>query len=167
MAVVSGICVEHDAISAAAASQALEVTRHPRVERVDLFAGAIDRPVDVASHTVEDPWQLLRHPRFREADIAVFHWGIRYPMFEALTLMGATGPKPVILFHNVTPERLVEESQRPVIAASIAQLAHALSLGTPVWTFSEENRRTLIGFGVTNDRIRFVPFAIVPSLPAS
>jgi len=160
VAIVSGICIERDAISAAAVEPADSAQRHQRDHRVDLFAGAMDRPVGVPHHVVPDAWQLVRHPAFRAADVVLFHWGIRYPMFEALTLLAGGGPRPVIVFHNLTPAHLVDPGERKQIEASAAQLEHALSMDPPVWTFSEENRRALHDLGVGDDRIRFVPFAV-------
>jgi glycosyltransferase involved in cell wall biosynthesis len=69
------------------------------------------------------------------------------------------------MFHNMTPPELADEPSRGELKASAAQLAHALSLGTHIWTYSEENRRFLVDAGVDMDRIRFVPFPIEPPRP--
>lgn len=164
IAVVSGICVERDAISTAAAAQCRALASLSSVDRVDLFSGVIDRKVDVDGHLVTDGWQLAQHPRFVAADVAVFHWGIHYPAFDALTLR-RPGMHQVIHFHNLTPEHLVADQMRAKIRQSEVQLSYALGLGLPVWTFSEENRQVLRRHGVADERISFVPFAIDPPRP--
>ena len=161
IAIVGGVVIAHDAISAAVLGQARLLESHPEVERVDIFAqslGGIDRP---NGHVVGDPWSLVVHPRFRECDVAIFHWGIRYDLFDAITLLTRDlGPTPVIHFHNCTPASLVAPVQRPMIEASLQQIHHAISLGSPVWTYSEFNRLTLLDWGVSADRVKFVPFPI-------
>lgn len=167
VAIVAAICVGREAISAAAATQAALAASLPGVERVDLFAEFIDRPLAVPGHQVRDPWDLLRHPRFRDADVAIFHWGIHCSLFDAMTLLGPdSGPRPVLMFHNMTPSALVDDERlRVTLDASAVQLAHLVSVATALWTYSEENRRALAALGVALDEIAFVPFPIQAPRP--
>lgn len=159
IAVVAAICVRHDAISAAAADQAAIAATLAGVERVDLFAEWIDRPLAVDGHVVAGPSALLHHPRFRDADVVIVHWGIHCPTLDALTVAARAGPPSAVMFHNMTPVELVAPDRRGHMERSRRQLAHLTSLDLRWWTFSEENRRQLTRHGV--DSVRFVPFPIV------
>ena len=167
VAVVTGICVPDDAISAAVASQAEMLHDLPGVERVDVFAQMCTRRLRCDSHTVGSSWELLCHERFRTADVAIFHWGIHFDLFDALAIMrgrvdGALGPVPVVHFHNCTPRDLVDEDHHVTIDRSIAQGQLVGGSDVAVWTFSPFNETTLRTWGVRPERIRFVPFAVEP-----
>jgi glycosyltransferase involved in cell wall biosynthesis len=160
LAIVAAICVERDAISAAAAGMASAAASLDGVERVDLFATHIARALEVDGHVVSDPWALLRHARFSGADVAIAHWGIHSSLFDAWTVLANGGPEAVVQFHNMTPVALADEHLRPQLVASRVQLAHLSSLPIHWWTYSEENRRALRQSGVSS-AVRFVPFPIV------
>jgi len=165
LAVVVPICVGRDAISAAAAAQAALAAMLPGVDRVDLFAEWIDRPLTVPGHVVPGPSALLAHPRFRRADAAIFHWGIHCPTFDALTVTADHGPPTAVMFHNMTPAALFESPERAALMArSRVQLAHLVSLSLTWWTYSEENRRALVANDV-DAPVRFVPFPITAPRP--
>jgi glycosyltransferase involved in cell wall biosynthesis len=53
---------------------------------------------------------------------------------------------------------LVEHAQREQILRSIQQLHHVVAMGTPLWTYSEFNRRTLIDWGASEAQIDWVTF---------
>jgi glycosyltransferase involved in cell wall biosynthesis len=170
IAIVSGICVANDAISAAVASQAESLLQIAGVERVDVFTQLCDRPLPTPVHTVHTSWELWCHDDFRDADVAIFHWGIHFDLFDALAIMrgrvpGATGPLPVVHFHNCTPAELVPPEARTGIERSLAQVQLVVGSDVPVWTFSEFNRATLLSWGVREDQIEFVPFAVEPPRP--
>jgi len=63
-------------------------------------------------------------------------------------------------FHNCTPVELVPETERGGIVSSQTQIAHAISLGVRLWTFSDFNEQTLLSWGADRSRIDFVPFPI-------
>ncbi len=160
IALVAGVVVDHDAISSSVVRQAQLLAAVEGVESVTIYTQGLGRDVPVPSHVVGDPWSLVRHRQFRDADVAVFHWGIRYSLFDALTLLAAQRPRPVVHFHNLTPAELVPESQRATIERSLEQFSHALALRVPLWTMSEFNRRTLVEWGADPATIEFVPICI-------
>jgi glycosyltransferase involved in cell wall biosynthesis len=103
----------------------------------------------------------VRHPAFDACDLAIFHWGIHYRLFDVLTLLANSGRiRPVVHFHNCTPRHLVTEAEREVIDRSIAQVEHAISLPVEFWTFSEFNRLTLVDWGLAEEHISFVPIPL-------
>src|SRR4051812_9603165 len=123
VAIVSGICVADDAISTAMVAQATLCMMLPEVDEVAIFAQHVDRRVGVQTFTVSSSWELVRHPWFRACDVAIFHWGIHYQLFDALALLNVSGPGPVCHFHNCTPAALVHPDQRAEVERSMAQFA--------------------------------------------
>jgi glycosyltransferase involved in cell wall biosynthesis len=117
----------------------------------------------------------LRNPDFAACDLAIFHWGIYYGSFDAITVLQpdtagvrGPGPLPVVHFHNCTPLELVPPAQHDSAQRSFHQIAHAISLGVPLWTYSEFNRLTLLAWGAAPEQIAFVPFPIeAPATPDS
>jgi glycosyltransferase involved in cell wall biosynthesis len=165
VAVVVGVVVRHDAISSAALEQIAILQSLPEVEEVVLFTQGLQAQPLCNSYLLGSPWELLRHPAFRECDVAIFHWGIHFVLFDAITLLDSPQlPAPVVHFHNCTPPSLVEETQREQIVRSIDQLHHMIALGIPLWTYSEFNRRTLIDWGALDGQVAWVTFPI-PSPP--
>jgi glycosyltransferase involved in cell wall biosynthesis len=160
VAIVAGIVVAHDAISAAVVGQAQIAATIPGVESVTIFAQYIDRALPCEGRVLTDPWSLTRDPVFVDADLVIFHWGIHYQLFDVVTLLRAEARRCVVHFHNCTPRDLVAPGDRELIDKSIAHLQHAIGLGIPFWTFSKFNERTLAEWGVEPARIAFVPFPI-------
>ena len=160
IAIVAGIVVAHDAISAAVVGQAQIAASIPGVETVTIFAQHIDRALPCEGRVLTDPWSLMRDPVFAEADLVIFHWGIHYQLFDVVTLLRAEERHCVVHFHNCTPRDLVAPGDREVIDRSIAQVQYAIGLGIPFWTFSEFNERTLADWGVDPTKLAFVPFPI-------
>ena len=112
VAVVVGVAVPHDAISSAALEQVAALQSLPEVDEVVLFTQWLDREPGCTSHDTGNPWELVHLPAFRDCDVAIFHWGIHFALFDAITLLGSAGlPKPVVHFHNCTPPSLVDEDR--------------------------------------------------------
>jgi glycosyltransferase involved in cell wall biosynthesis len=165
VAVVVGVAVRHDAISSAAVEQVAAIRSLPGVSEVRLFTQGLDREPGCPAHVLGNPWEMLRHQDFRTCDVAIFHWGIHYALFDAITLLRTPLlPAPVVHFHNCTPPSLVEEDQRPQILRSIEQLHHVIDVGVPMWVYSEFNRRTLLDWGAADGQVDWVTFP-VPTPP--
>jgi glycosyltransferase involved in cell wall biosynthesis len=167
VAVVVGVSVMHDAISSAAVEQVSALQETPEVHDVRLFTQWLERDPGCPSQAIANPWELLRHPEFRSCDVAIFHWGIHYALFDAITLLlsSPTAPSPVVHFHNCTPPSLAEDDQREQLSRSIEQLHHVIDLGVPIWTYSEFNRRTLIEWGAQERQIGCVTFPVSTPRP--
>ncbi len=134
IAVVSGVCVEHDAISNALRDQA-EILRAAGHEVV-VFAMHAEGPDRDEVTVVPTSWALANHHGYVGADLAIFHFGVGYDLFNALLLQG--GPPAVTHFHNVTPPELLDGAAREVSASSLAQLSIA-DRSVEVWLDSPYN----------------------------
>jgi len=165
LAIVTGICVEHDAISAAVVEQAEMASSIPGVETVDVFTQHLDRKVGCGVHLAGNPWELLTHEVFGRADVAIFHFGIRYSIFDAIIGLDPQRTRAVVHFHNITPVDLVAEADRPAAEQSYRQVMAAQVAEADYWYYSEFNRRTLIGWGIDPSKMSFVPFPIESPRP--
>jgi glycosyltransferase involved in cell wall biosynthesis len=160
VALVSGICTPHDAISSAVVTQATILASEPSVSEVIVVSQFISSDLPCASYQLDDPWRLVSLCEELSIDAAVFHFGIRYELFNALWLLDGSPTRCAVHFHNVTPPHLAEAREREGLEASLiqAQLLPALTL--PVWTYSDHNRHVLLDWGVAAERIRFVPLLV-------
>lgn len=162
VALVSGIVVEHDAISGSVDWHVRLLRQIPVVTEVSVFAHHIDRPLDAATHAVPTAWHLLRHPEFRAADVAVFHFGIRYGLFDAMTMLPGPGlPRPVVQYHNVTPAHLLPSGETPTIEHSLRQV-ELIGRAERVWADSPFNRDDLAAVGIAGDHVSVVPIPVCP-----
>ncbi len=139
IAIISGVCVEHDAISNAMRDQAI-LLREAGHE-VRLFAHSADRSTAVEIEVVNSPMSLATHPFYAQADLAIFHFGVYYGMFNALLLQHA--PRRVVHFHNVTPPEVLQGSARALSEMSLDQLSIA-EYADEVWCVSPHNREVLL-----------------------
>lgn len=162
VAIVSGIVVDRDAISGSVEWHARLMGEMPEVSSISVFAHHVERPLPagVDVYEMETSWDLLRHPAFAGADVAVFHFGIRYDLFDALVLMPGPGlPVPVVQYHNVTPRDLVPEDQRAIIDRSTEQ-AELIAHAERVWADSPFNREQLIEAGIDPARCVVSPIPV-------
>lgn len=158
--VAAGICVHHDAISAAMIEQARVLRGLEGVDDVAIIAQhcnreVVDRPVQC----VGDAWAFIRHPAVEAADLVIFHWGIAYELFDALSVV-AQQRRAVVHFHNVTPLEFAAKGARAGIEWSLRQIQLAATTDSTMWTESEYNVRTLVSWGFEAERVRFMPFPI-------
>lgn len=160
MSVVTGICVRNDAISAEslATYRCLDSVSPGNVH---LFSGVVEHPG--IRHTVTSSvTALLSDPHFLASDIIVWHFGVRYDLFDALAL-GNGKARQYVRYHNITPRHLVPEESWPIIDRSIAQLDH-FHHAAHVWCTSEFTRRDLLAHGFDPARTSALPLP-VPSDP--
>ncbi|MEO8695228.1 MAG: glycosyltransferase family 4 protein [Acidimicrobiales bacterium] len=160
VAVVSGICTPHDAISSAVVTQAEILAADPSVTEVIVVSQFISCDPPCASYQIDDPWKLVALFDDLGIDVAVFHFGIRYELFNALWLLDGSTTRCAVHFHNVTPPHLAEEADREVLHDSLVQAQLMATLKFPVWTYSDHNREVLAEWGIPDERLRFVPILI-------
>src|SRR5689334_7118534 len=78
---------------------------------------------DIPFHQIRDATDLGTHPDFSGADVALYHFGFYHPLFDVIAAERRSGPRQVVLFHNITPPELLPESMAPDIRRSFEQLA--------------------------------------------
>ena len=161
VAVVAGTCVPYDAISSAATDHAALIAKLPGVEEVTIFSPFIDRPIPCDGVVISSAENLLAHPILKNADVVLFHWGIWYPMFDAIAALASTNKKIIISFHNMTPPELVSPADYDIMQKSLEQIQRIIALPEVlITTFSEYNMRTLKDWGVPDIRILELAFPV-------
>ncbi len=142
IAIVTGLCVRHDAIS-----------NSVMIQREDLLAAGHD--VTVFAHhsdlleepdavTLADPWMLQGQPGYVGADVVIFHFGIGYQLFDAL-VVPHPGAVRVVHFHNVTPPELLTGRAHWAARSGLEQIAIAES-AEAVWSDSPHNTEVLLKY---------------------
>lgn len=139
VALVSGVCVAHDAISNALRLEAA-VLRSAGID-VEIFVLHADDATAAEVTLVPHSFALANATGYRDADLAVFHFGVSYELFNALLLSG--GPVKAVRFHNVTPPELLEGAAQGLAAASLMQVSIA-DRAAAVWADSEHNAEVLL-----------------------
>ena len=101
---VTGLCVRHDAISAAAVAtyRCLDALSPGNVR---LFAHAVEYP-ELRHTVVHSVTDLLFDPHFLDSDAVLYHFGVYYGLFDAMVL-GNGKARQYVRFHNVTREKAV------------------------------------------------------------
>ena len=158
LALYSGVCVRHDAISNGLRLK-LNAADRWRAAGSDVTATGFVHFTDYDDRRlrkVDSVSLLLRSPEFRGANLHVFEFGIYYPLFDAVFVV-PDGVPIIGVYHNVTPPALADDPDtRAVLERSLVQ-RHNLSRADHVVTHSDYSRQELIGLGLTPDRVSVIP----------
>lgn len=120
VSIVTGICVQHDAISNAVADRFgwLRDAGH----EVRLYAMACDRP-ELQCHLAGRLQDVVFDPHFQHSDVVIFHFGIYYPLFDLIPVTPLRARR-LVVFHNITPKSCVAEAHHEIIDRSFRQMAN-------------------------------------------
>lgn len=170
VALYSGLYVRADAIS-------ISVRLKVQVLRALAEAGAPLRfTVFTHGSHYDEPWvrsvggahDVAVCPEFRDADVHIFEFGIRYDLFDCVFMLP---PDRTVLavYHNVTPPEFADsEALRVVLQQSLVQ-KYNLFRAQSIACVSEFNRDDLLTFGVDAGRLTVLhlPPAVgpVPRVP--
>jgi glycosyltransferase involved in cell wall biosynthesis len=113
---------------------------------------------DIDAKVVPRVSDLLLASEFRDADVIIYHFGIYYPLFDAI-LIGNDRARQAVVFHNITPLEHAPPGARPVIEKSFAQLEN-LRVADAIWPDSRENLETLLDRGFDPRNITIQPLAV-------
>ena len=167
--IVAGCIVSRDAISNIARQQAdalsMPLNGGPTAD-VKLFTMG-GNVVDSRIVEVPSAAAIVADAHFQSSDIIVFHFGIRYPAFDAILLAPRTS-HVIGYYHGITPPALLNPTEHPTLAESFCQ-ANELFAADRVQTTSRYIQKELESFGLPADRItRIAPaisFQPVPRRP--
>lgn len=149
--ILTGICVERDAISDAALATMRRLEEHGEFE-ARLFTGYCEYQ-DLESTVVSNSYQLSRNSWFASSDLLIVHFGIYYELFNILPLV-ARNTKIVCVFHNITPRELLGEN-REIADKSFTQACN-MAWADYVVCDSATNLRVLRELGIRT------PASVVP-----
>ena len=158
VSVISSLYTRNDAIS-----EVVRGTAHALISRLQA-----DVRVFVSSHNVDDldvrdisgSGDLLSDPFFKTSDAIIYHFGIYYKHFNTIFLKNMNACR-IVRFHNITPVEFMQDRERPLIEASMRQMA-VIDEADEVWTDSAYNRSTLINHGIEPAKITTIPLYSKP-----
>lgn len=146
IAYVNSICHRYDAISNAIRDEIgwLVEAGH----EVRLFAYSCDfDDFPYPYSCVDSEVDVAFHPFFQDCDLAVFHFGVYYPLFNLLPLVPLRAGR-VVVFHNITPKAHLPAASHALIDKSFAQLSN-IAFAHHAVCDSETNLAVLREAGVT------------------
>jgi glycosyltransferase involved in cell wall biosynthesis len=157
VAIISGLCVRNDAISASVRDDALSLSAdfgfHSRV-----FTHHNEFP-DVDAVEVGNASEIVFDQYFLSCDLIIYHFGIFHELFNVIFLGNGLAPQAV-RYHNLTPRDLLTRPEWAKFERSSAQL-YNLAAADAVWPVSELNRLDLLSHGfVPEERVRLVPLSV-------
>lgn len=117
---VHGICVNNDAISNSIRDEISWLTEAGHDVR--LYAYVCDHP-QLPFKKVENVNDIAFDPHFQSSDLVVFHFGVFYPLFDAIVVTPKTARR-LVVFHNITPKEFVPAEHHQTIDKSFSQLAN-------------------------------------------
>ena len=168
--IVTGCVVPRDAISNIARQQADALGRPATVGatqlQVRLFAmgGSV---ADSRLAIVPNAASLAADAHFQTSDVVVFHFGIRYPAFDAIQTAPRTA-RVLAYYHGITPPALCDGEGRSATSDSYRQANHLLAADAVLVT-SKHLVPELRAFGIEEAKIVRVPPAVafdpVPRTP--
>jgi glycosyltransferase involved in cell wall biosynthesis len=154
VALYAGICVPHDAISNSLRLKLdlIDSWREAGATiQCDAFVHSCEHD-DPRINCVNSVADLATATEFRAADVHVFEFGIYYPLFDAVFLLGDK-TRAAAFYHNITPPELADDHHsRSILERSLIQ-RHNLSQFHRVVANSEYSRRELIEFGLPSERL--------------
>ncbi len=157
VAIISGVCVRNDAISASVRDDALSLSEdfgfHTKVfTHHNEFA-------DINTVKVSDASEVVSNQYFLSCELIIYHFGIFYELFNVIFLGNGLAPQAV-RYHNLTPRDLLPRPEWAKFERSSAQL-YNLAAADAVWPVSEVNRQDVLGRGlVPEERMRLVPLSV-------
>jgi glycosyltransferase involved in cell wall biosynthesis len=160
IAYVNSICHRYDAISNAIRDEIgwLTAAGHD----VRLFAYSCDFD-DVPYTRVDHETDVAFDPFFQDCELAVFHFGVYYPLFNLLPVVPVRA-KRLVVFHNITPKECLPAASHALIDKSFAQASN-IEFADHVVCVSETNLAVLRDAGITTPAT-VLPLAIHTDLHA-
>jgi glycosyltransferase involved in cell wall biosynthesis len=157
VALITGICVQHDAISASVRDDALAFSAaHGYSTRVYSYSN--DYP-ELDAKIVAGPADILFDAHYRDADLLIYHFGIYHDLFN--TIMVGNGHAPqAVRYHNITAREFLPQSDWGIIARSRRQLFNCRAADR-IWPVSDYNAADLVQNGIaTAADIEVIPLMV-------
>lgn len=155
---VTGVVVQRDAISNICREQLEAVARLGRLRRqcvrVKLFALHTDVP-DSRIVLARDAAALTCDEHFQNSHLIVYHFGIRYPLFDSI-LLAPRSARVAVTYHGITPPALLPASVQPALYESYRQLVN-LHTADVVTTTSRYTAADVLRVGVPASKVVVLP----------
>jgi hypothetical protein len=156
IAVIGSVLAPYDAIANDLVRKVRFLRETPGWQ-VSVLTGHNERK-DIDAKVVQRVSDLLLAAEFRDADVIIWHFGIWYPLFDAI-LVGNGHARQAVVFHNITPLEHTPPGARHVIERSFAQLEN-LRAADAIWPDSRENFETLLERDFDPRKMTIQPLAV-------
>jgi glycosyltransferase involved in cell wall biosynthesis len=120
IAYLNSICHRYDAISNAIRDEIGWLTEAGH--EVRLFAYSCDFE-DMPYTRVDGENDVAFDPFFQDCDLALFHFGVYYPLFNLLPVVPLRARR-IVVFHNITPKAFLPPASHALIDQSFAQVSN-------------------------------------------
>ncbi|MCI0459035.1 MAG: glycosyltransferase family 4 protein [Gemmataceae bacterium] len=158
VSVVAGVVVQRDAISNVCREQVEALARHGRIHRrpmnIKVYALHTDVP-DSRIALARDAATVVCDRHFQESHLIVYHYGIRYPLFDSMLLAPRTA-RVVVTYQGVTPPALLPAGIQPALYESYRQAVN-LHTADLVITASRYTGGDVLRMGVSPERLLVLP----------
>ncbi len=157
VSIISGICVEFDAISASVRDDAIafDLTHNFAVK---VFTYRNEYP-EVDAVVVNGLSDIIFHPFFIDSDLIIYHFGVYCDLFNAIFIGNGRAPQ-VVRYHNITAKQWLPKRDWVTIDRSLEQM-HNMAIATRVWPVSDTNRTDLLETEiVAPEKIEVIPLIV-------
>jgi glycogen(starch) synthase len=144
--VVHSILVKHDGISNIIIDHINKMSENPFISVS--FVGYRCDYSNINSRIIKNREEFLRDSLVVSADIIIFHYGIYYEFFDSIVKLSGN-KNCYVIFHNITPVSLVDETKKSLIEMSIDQIKY-FKFAKKIFAISNENLAVLEGYGLNN-----------------
>ena len=155
--IIGKACAVGDAISAAIATDCRALLASGDFDPF-LLSGRCE--IDIPNAEVRGLKGLLYHPRFIDADVRLYHFGVYSDLMESCVL-GADRIKRIVRFHNITPPDFVDPTQRESIEKGYRQFA-VIATADEVWPITRFNGSSLQAMGFPVDLGKTLAMSVSP-----
>ncbi len=158
VSLVAGVVVQRDAISNVCREQVEALARHARTHRRPLSIKVYALHTDVPDSRIalaRDAVAVACDRHFQESHLIVYHYGIRYPLFDSI-LLAPRAARVAVTYQGVTPPALLPAGIQPALYESYRQAVnlHAADL---VITASRYTSGDVLRMGVPPERLLVIP----------
>lgn len=160
IAYVNSICHRYDAISNAIRDEIGWLIDAGHEVRLFAYSCHFD---DIPYTRVDNEMNVAFDPFFQTCDMAVFHFGVFYSLFNLLPAVPVRA-KRIAVFHNITPKNCLPAASHSLIDMSFAQVSN-IEFADHVVCVSETNLTVLRDAGVTTTAT-VLPLAVHTDLQA-
>jgi len=166
VSVVTGLVVERDAISNICRQQIEEIDRYAHSQQIPLdlklFLHGTNVP-DLRTVKMSTPKELACHPHYQKSNLVLFHFGIYYPIFDALPAAPRSA-RLVVNYYGITPPALASADSHDVLHRSFRQATHLLEADR-VLVNSRFIRDEALAMGIRPERLDVLPLPAAFPIP--
>ncbi|QEL17135.1 glycosyltransferase family 4 protein [Limnoglobus roseus] len=166
VSVVTGVVVDHDAISNICRQQIEVLDRYARQHQMALDLKLFlhgTTAVEPRAVRVEDPVAIVCDPHFQRSDVVIYHFGIYYPLFDSLAAAPRTA-RVIVNYYGITPPGLTSPDSHDVLHRSFRQAAQMFNADR-ILVNSRFIGAEALAMGFAPNRVHHLPLSAAFPIP--